>query len=428
MTFHAVNQHCLSSISKLTETREVIASDDIIDELGFKLWAKGNQVSHDLTEKLLRRKLAKPLETSLTVEGALTMTDIVKACHQHLEKNPQLGRIAGSEALKLLNEFKTFQLPEPMRLLLTSAQHSEIATFRHTISTLLVSAGIATMLNTSERETKILLLATLFHDLGEIYIDPSYLKKTHRLVPQEWKHITSHPRIGQMLLEEFTKLPASIGQCIAHHHERHDGSGYPKRIDGNEHHPLANWLAIADTVAPILTDGDCGAPLRASLALRVVPEEFDSAAVAAVTRALHKGEKCLNATDRISCAKTATAPTTWQTLADTIAHAKSLVATTELDFVRKTAESALSLLITLNKSLRATGVTELGALTDNDEDDGELIIEICQIEKELIWRMRNLARTIHLRADQHTEKNCLTSLAPLISMLDIMEGPSNAEV
>lgn len=426
MIFHAVNQHCINTISKLAETREVIASDDILDELGFKLWSKGNQVSHDLTEKLLRRKLAKPLETTLTVEGALSMPDIIKACRQHLEQNPQLGRIAGNDALKLLDDLKTYPLPEPMRLLLTSAQQSEINTFKHTLGTLLVSAGIASLMNPSDHETKVLLLATLFHDMGEIYIDPNYLKKTHRLVPQEWRYITSHPKIGQMLVQEFTKLPASIGECIAHHHERHDGSGYPKQIARHEHHPLANWLAISDTLAPILTDGDCGAPLRASLALRVVPEEFDHHAVDAVTRALHKGAKCENSEKRISCSKTANAPTTWQNLSDAISHAKSLCAPTNHDFVRKTAESALSLLITLNKSLRATGVTELGTITDSEDDDTELIIEICQIEKELIWRMRNLARTIHLRADQHAETSCLTSLAPLISILDIMENPSNA--
>lgn len=418
MIFNTVNQHCLSSLAKLAQTHTVVAADDIVDERGNKLWAKGNQVNNDLTEKLLRRKLAKPLEATLTVEGALTMADIVKASREHLERNPLLGRIAGKEALKLLDDFRNFPLPEAMRLLLTSVHNSETITFRHTLGTLLVSAGIASLLHASEHDTRILLLATLLHDMGELYINPEYLKNSHRLEPNEWKHIVSHPRIGQLLVEELTMLPSSIGKCIAHHHERYDGSGYPMQLPRYGHHPLANLLAIADTVTPILTDGDCGAPLRAALALRVIPEEYDTQAVAAVTQALRQGGPCLQ-TDKLSCTSTTTAQATWDRLAQATALAKGLCDTATHVFVQRTAQHALALLSTLNRSLRSTGVTELGALTGREEEDAELVLEICQVERELLWRMRHLARNIHLRADQQAEEHCLTELAPLISTLDV---------
>ena len=307
---------------------------------------------------------------------------------------------------------------------MTAAQQSENTTFQHTLGTLLVSAGIISLVHASEHDARVLLLATLFHDLGEIYINPDFLKHTHRLVPHEWKHIASHPRIGQLLIEELTMLPASIGQCISHHHERLDGSGYPHRLERHNHHPLANWLAIADTLTPILTDGDCGAPLRATLALRVVPEEFDSSAVAAITQALRKGEKCMQ--DKMSCSRTATAQSTWSRLTQAIDLTKELCQTANHTFVQKTAENALSLLISLNQSMRATGVTELGPLNAEEEDDTELILEICQVEKELIWRMRNLARSIYLRADQHGEEGSHAALAPLIAALDVVQLSSSA--
>lgn len=420
MIFNTVNQHCLSSLSKLAQTHTVVAADDIVDERGNKLWAKGNQVNNDLTEKLLRRKLAKPLEATLTVDGALTMADIVKACHQHLEQHPLLGRIAGKQALKLLDDFRSFPLPESMRLLLTSVQHSENITFRHTLGTLLVSAGIAAMLQTSEHDTRILILATLLHDMGELYINPEYLKNSHRLQPSEWKHIVSHPRIGQLLVEELTMLPSSIGKCIAHHHERYDGSGYPMQIPRYGHHPLANLLAIADTVTPILTDGDCGAPLRAALALRVIPDEYEREAVAAVTRALRSGDPCLQQ-DKLSCAGTVSAQATWERLAQAMELARKLADTASHVFVQRTAQQALALLSRLNHSLRSTGITELGPFTDQEEEDAELILEICQVERELLWRMRHLARNIHLRADQQEEQHCLTELAPLIAVLNTGE-------
>ncbi|MND03255.1 hypothetical protein D3C83_229940 [compost metagenome] len=47
------------------------------------------------------------------------------------------------------------------------------------------------------------------------------------------------------------------------------------------------------------------------------------------------------------------------------------------------------------------------------------------MEKELVWRMRNLARNIHLRADQQAEESGLAALAPLISALDLADDATS---
>lgn len=48
--FNSVNNHCLGKIMALTETTDVIASDDIYDSQGVKLWAKGGKISASLQE------------------------------------------------------------------------------------------------------------------------------------------------------------------------------------------------------------------------------------------------------------------------------------------------------------------------------------------------------------------------------------------
>ncbi|HJV28250.1 MAG TPA: HD domain-containing phosphohydrolase [Aromatoleum sp.] len=415
MLFNSVNEHCLNSIVELSETHTVEASEDIYDERGMKLWAKGKPVSAELQEKLLRRKLAKPLEATLAVDGAVAFGDVVGACRTRLDENPLFRRIVNRDAISLINGMRNTALPQPLRLLLTSAHAKGSNAFKHAVGTILVSAGIAARLSVSEHDAQHLLMAALLHDLGEMYINPDYLRDSYRLPPAEWKHVASHPRIGQLLIAELTTLPAIVGQCVAQHHERLDGSGYPNQLERSKHQRLGSWLAVADSVAAILSRGDAGAPLRAALAMRIVPEEFDHDAVAVVTQALRHGDDSFGTPADGSFATGVKA--SMERVVTTIRRAESLRGAAATPFLRQTAETALQLLYNLDKSLRSTGVVEAATL-GADVLDAEVVAEINLVVREVDWRMRNLARNLHLRAEAHDDKNCLPHLSSLIGALD----------
>jgi HD-GYP domain-containing protein (c-di-GMP phosphodiesterase class II) len=421
MVFNTVNQHCLKSIVELAETRAVEAAEDIYDDRGMKLWAKGKPVSADLQEKLLRRKLAKPLEATLTVESAVAFGDIVGACRAQLDENPLFARIVNRNALGLINGMKNIPLPQPLRLLLTTAHAKGSNSFKHALGTILVSAGIAARLNATEHDAQLLLMAALLHDLGEMYINPDYLRDSHRLCPAEWKHVASHPRVGQLLIAELTTLPAAVGLCVAHHHERLDGSGYPNQVERTNHSRLGSWLAVADSVGAILSRGDFGAPLRAALALRIVPEEFDHDAVAVVTQALRNGDDSFGMS-LPDADFTTRAKASWARILATIACAESLQCSANDPFARQTASVALNLLQNLHKSMRSTGVMEACSL-GVEALDNELVAEINLVVREVDWRMRNLARNLHLRVEAHANGSQLDQLAPLIQALDGSDAP-----
>ena len=415
MAFNTVNQHCLNSIVELAETRTVEASEDIFDERGIKLWAKGKPVSADLQEKLLRRRLAKPLEATLTVEGAVAFGDVVGACRARVNESPLFQRLVNRDALTLIDGMKNIPLPQPLRLLLTAAHSKGSSSFRHAIATILVSAGIAARLRLNDHDAQLLLTAALLHDLGEMYINPDYLKDSYRLPPSEWKHVASHPRVGELLITELTTLPAAVAHCVGHHHERLDGSGYPNQLERARNTRLGSFLAIADSVAAILSRGDPGAPLRAALALRIVPEEFNPEAVAVVTQALRNGDDSFGAPADGSFAQAVERSV--ERLRRTTACAQTVRDGANGGFIRQTAESALLLLQNLDKSLRSTGVLEAISLGPGILDD-ELVAEINLVVREIDWRMRNLARNLHLRAEAQSNAAYLAALHPLIQSLD----------
>ncbi len=100
-------------------------------------------------------------------------------------------------------------------------------------------------LGLSPRDVARIELAALFHDIGKIGVREAVLHKPGPLTPDEYQHVKSHCELGERILrpvERFVPLRASV----RHHHERHDGRGYPDgRCNGAV--PLgARILAVCD--------------------------------------------------------------------------------------------------------------------------------------------------------------------------------------
>ena len=90
------------------------------------------------------------------------------------------------------------------------------------------------------------------HDVGKIRVPMSILNKPAKLTPEEWEVIKKHPTHGRELLAQtFMKEAATI---VEQHHERSDGSGYPKGLSGNEILVEASIVAVADTFDAMTTD------------------------------------------------------------------------------------------------------------------------------------------------------------------------------
>ena len=87
----------------------------------------------------------------------------------------------------------------------------------------------------------------LLHDAGKIAIPDSILKKPGPLTPQEWEKIKRHPVLGYGLIKDV-KLLKEVGNIILCHHEKYDGSGYPRGLKGSAIPFEARIFAVADTL------------------------------------------------------------------------------------------------------------------------------------------------------------------------------------
>jgi HD domain len=268
------NPEVLNAIVKASETYSIVASQDIVDVRGLKLWAKGQPVSQALQQRLLERKLQRPLEACLTAEDGVTPQSLSEDLSTFFDGTLPLAAALRPWASTLLEHLKKTPLHPVAQLLLTTTLATRPSTIPHAVHSMALAGAMARSAQSS-MDIRLAMLGGLLHDIGEAYIQPLYLDHDDPLDVVGHKHLVVHPRVAQLLLSSTTDYPESLGRGIAEHHERMDGSGYPARLQGANISPLGRILAVVEVTMGILKSPR--APLtRASFALRVIPGEFDT--------------------------------------------------------------------------------------------------------------------------------------------------------
>lgn len=271
---NVTNPEVLQAIVKASETYNIVASQDIVDARGLKLWAKGLPVSATLQQRLLDRKLQRPLEACLAVEDGVTLFSLHADLQAYLESDSALAQAMSPWAKLLLQQTKQLPLHSVAQLLLTTALATRPDTLRHAVAGMALAGTMAATGRSSSVDTKLAMLGGLLHDVGEVYIEPQYLDRHGPMDLAGHKHLVVHPRVAQMMLSDITDYPESLCRAIGEHHERFDGSGYPARLIGTNCSELGRLLAIVEVTLGISRSNS--SPLtRTGFALRAVPGEFD---------------------------------------------------------------------------------------------------------------------------------------------------------
>ena len=118
-------------------------------------------------------------------------------------------------------------------------------TYVHSMNVALISNVIGNWLNLSKEDLRILTTCGLLHDIGKIKIPPEIIKKPGKLTDEEFALVRSHPKLGFDILSNRS-LDERVKFAALQHHERFDGSGYPRNLTGPEISKFSSIIAIAD--------------------------------------------------------------------------------------------------------------------------------------------------------------------------------------
>jgi putative nucleotidyltransferase with HDIG domain len=118
--------------------------------------------------------------------------------------------------------------------------------FTHSLNVTLYTLAIGTQLKMSDKQLEILGIGAILHDVGKMTVPIDILLKPGRLTFEEFEAIKLHTEHGFEILRKMPTIPLVAAHCAFQHHERLDGSGYPRGIKGPEIHEFAKVMAVAD--------------------------------------------------------------------------------------------------------------------------------------------------------------------------------------
>jgi HD-GYP domain-containing protein (c-di-GMP phosphodiesterase class II) len=127
-------------------------------------------------------------------------------------------------------------------------------TYMHSVAVCAMMVALARQLGLDAGQTRSAGLAGLLHDLGKAVMPPLILNKPGKLTEPEFGVMKSHPQEGYNMLRLGEKVDAVALDVCLHHHEKMDGSGYPKGLKGDEISLLAKMGAVCDVYDAITSN------------------------------------------------------------------------------------------------------------------------------------------------------------------------------
>lgn len=127
-------------------------------------------------------------------------------------------------------------------------------TYMHSVAVCAMMVALAKQLGFNEEQTRSAGLAGLLHDLGKALMPMDVLNKPGKLTDAEFSVIKSHPVEGHRMLVASPGVDPMVLDVCLHHHEKMDGSGYPKGLKGDEISVFAKMGAVCDVYDAITSN------------------------------------------------------------------------------------------------------------------------------------------------------------------------------
>jgi putative nucleotidyltransferase with HDIG domain len=168
----------------------------------------------------------------------------------------RMGKTVSSEAAgELVDEISSSVMRNPGALIsLARLKTADDYTYMHSVAVCALMVALARQLGQDEATTRELGMAGLLHDLGKALMPMDVLNKPGKLTDQEFVIIKSHPEAGHKMLLEGSGVGEIPLDVVLHHHEKMDGSGYPKRFKGDQISLYAKMGAVCDVYDAITSN------------------------------------------------------------------------------------------------------------------------------------------------------------------------------
>ncbi len=192
-------------------------------------------------------------------QNRILIEDKAKLLEQEVQKATEKLMTREYETLNILGKTAEYKDPETASHIARVAHYSQI---------------LAKKYGLNKEEQEIIFYASPFHDLGKIGIEDKVLLKAGKLTSDEFEIMKTHPQIGYDILKDSKSKFLKAGSIIAlSHHEKYDGTGYPKGLKADEIPIYGRIVAISDVFDALTSDRPYKSPWSFNEALEFVKKE-----------------------------------------------------------------------------------------------------------------------------------------------------------
>lgn len=407
----AANPHYLRAVAELGDRGMVTAGSAIHADNGIKLVDTGTRIDSRLYERLVQHKLREPVDAHLSVTNAVTSADLQAQARQLLDDAPLvrlLARAAGGPGERLLAPLRSVPLPPALAFKLTVMREQRPALLSHSLQVALVAVFLGLRSGVAERDCVALAAAGLLHDIGVLHMDPTWFAPHHHMGGAERAHLTAHPVTAMVMVRELRAYTPAVERAVLEHHERMDGSGYPRGIAGDAISRFGRILLVAELAASLYEKYADMPALRLWLVLRLNHQKFPADLVDLLLPLLREQKESIPPGEERSpaalasevhrCMKdVAAAFSQWRTLSDAAAAGpadttgpRGLLAARLQTLERMLSEAG-------NHPEQQSGLLQDAADAGEDDDDARQLAEMVLVGRETLWQLRNMVDVCHRR-------------------------------
>jgi len=233
-----------------------------------KEWKSDKNISHQLKQVIHDQSLEPEVKAKAVYQESIVL---MKSLFDH----PTAGQII--QAKEAISEMVDMILSEDNTTLnLLKIMTHDFYTYTHSVNVGVQSIALAKRLYGAHSDHDMHELGAGFflHDLGKAKIDPAILNKAGRLDEKEMAIMRAHPSLGYSILKKANQLSRECALIAIQHHEREDGTGYPRRLKGDRIHDYSRICCIADVFDALTAERSYKKGLTTFEALKIMKEEM----------------------------------------------------------------------------------------------------------------------------------------------------------